>query len=129
MMLPLHAWVLTPNLLSGYQASSSGRSPVSTQAFSAAVVAPRQWLGPKRNQHISSMTTADSVQLLLWILLCILLDVHAAATEDDTSSRQFGVELTADQWQPWDFDPLNLSPQHFAVRFAPKSDCKRARFA
>ncbi|DBA86616.1 hypothetical protein WJX77_001473 [Trebouxia sp. C0004] len=76
--------------VSGYQASSSGRSPVSTQASSAAVVGPGQWLGPKRNRSVS-------------------------ITEDDTSSRQFGVELSADQWQPWDFDPLDLSPQHFAA--------------
>ncbi|KAL0049767.1 hypothetical protein WJX82_009617 [Trebouxia sp. C0006] len=76
--------------VSGYQASSSGRSPVSTQASSAAVVAPGQLLGPKRNRPIS-------------------------ITEGDSSSQQFGVELTADQWQPWDFDPLNLSPQHFAA--------------
>ena len=65
-----------------------------------------------------------SVQLVLWSLLCNLIDALAAITEDDTSSRQFGVELTADQWQPWDFDPLHLSPQHFAVRFASQSDCR-----
>lgn len=34
---------------------------------------------------------------------------------DDTDSvpRQYGVELTADQWQPW--DPLDLSPQYLAA--------------
>jgi hypothetical protein len=63
------------------------------------------------------------VQLLLWNLLCNLIGALAAVTEDDSSSQQFGVELTADQWQPWDFDPLNLSPQHFAVRFASRVDC------
>ncbi len=71
----------------------------------------------------NSQYCATSVQLLLWNLLCNLIDAPAAVTEDDSSSRQFGVELTADQWQPWDFDPLNLSPQQFAVRFASRSDC------
>ncbi len=64
MILLLHAWVFTPKVLSGYQASSSGRSPVSTQASSAAVVAPGQWLGPMRNRPISSTTTASNVQHL-----------------------------------------------------------------
>ena len=105
------------------------QSPVSTQASSAAVLAPGQWLGPKRNQPVSGTITADSVQVLLWNLLCNSTNTPAAVTEDDVSSRQFGVELTADQWQPWDFDPLDLSPQRFAVRCASQAVCKRARLA
>jgi len=128
-VLPLLACEFVPCLLLGYHASSSGRSPVSTQASSAAVLAPGQWLGPKRNQPVSGTITADSVQVLLWNLLCNSTNTPAAVTEDDVSSRQFGVELTADQWQPWDFDPLDLSPQRFAVRCASQAVCKRARLA
>ncbi len=70
-------------------------------------------------KYDNSQQCTTSVQLLLCNLprTCTFA-VFAAVTEDDSSSRQFGMELTADQWQPWDFDPLNLSPQHFAVRFA-----------
>ena len=38
------------------------------------------------------------------------------AADDHERQPQYGAELTADQWQPWDFDPLDLSPQHLAVR-------------
>ena len=36
-----------------------------------------------------------------------------AADDDNFTPRQYGVELSADQWQPW--DPLDLSPQYLAV--------------
>lgn len=41
--------------------------------------------------------------------------LHLAVGEQGRQP-QYGAELTAEQWQPWDFDPLDLSPQHFAVR-------------
>ena len=42
-------------------------------------------------------------------------DPACTADDTDSSPRQYGVELTADQWQPW--DPLDLSPQYLAVCF------------
>lgn len=92
---------------SGYLASSSGRAPVTVYASSTATAAPGQWLGPRRDHT----WTADN---------------------DDMSRRQYGVELTADQWQPWDFDPLDLSPQHFAadsgIRARPSSQQDDQKF-
>lgn len=106
----------------GYQASSSGRAFVPVQACSASVAAPGQWLGLRRGQSLTGVRTQTTLPKIccppLWTHALRYLS-HAAGEVDDTLQRQYGVELTADQWQPWDFDPLNLSPQHLAVGFDP----------
>ena len=54
-------------------------------------------------------------------------DLAAVSAADNIEQKpQFGMELTADQWQPWDFDPLALSPQHYAVRSIPRP-CRTVR--
>ena len=102
--------------VSGCHASSSGRTHVCAYASSASLSPSGRWLGPARD-----LSTAGATELIMVEYNSKAECMQLGAEDEDFKPIQYGVELTADQWQPWDFDPLNLSPQHLAVR--PHIDC------
>lgn len=101
--------------LSGLQASSSGRASVCTHATGAAMSPSGKWLGPSRELSRAGTGLIHSTALLTHLVFKYRHDPACTADDTDSVPRQYGVELTADQWQPW--DPLDLSPQYLAVCF------------